>query len=170
MTERIIIRLSGLPGSGKSTLGVGLARALGMDLLKIDVFRNVHRNEVWALTEMFRVMANLKDNFIVDSTGFNKNILWIFKFLKARVVDVKLVCDKEILKERLRKKEKSLPKDEYFPYTDMTRERYIDDFFEDMAYKDCDIVVDTSHIPEDVVLRTVIDNLNFYNEEPNSVR
>ena len=161
----MIIRLSGLPGSGKSTLGKALAEVLGYNLLRIDVFRNTFKDEVWALTEMFRVMGKLGDNFIIDSTGFNKRILWIFQFLKARVVDIKLVCNKEILKERLEKKLKSLPKDEYFPYTDVSRMEYIDDYFEDMAHKSADIIIDTSYITPEVMVKTAVNEINFYEVE-----
>lgn len=161
----MIIRLSGLPGSGKSTLGKALSEELDYDLLRIDFYRNRYRDEVWALTEMFMKMNSLKDNFILDSTGFNKRILWVFQFLKARVVDIKLVCNKDILKKRLEEKAKSLPKNEYFPYTDTSRAEYIDDYFEDMAHKSADIIIDTSYITIDVMVRTAVNELNFYEGE-----
>ena len=158
----MIIRLSGLPGSGKSTLGEMLSEELGYKLFRIDHYRNKYQDEFTALIRLFEDIMEAKDNFIIDSTGFNPRIHWIFQFIPVRVVDIKLLCEAEILKDRI--KTKVLPKDEYFPYTDVTRETYIDDFFADMIHKPADFVVDTSHITKVVMLKCTLDNLNFYSE------
>ena len=157
----MIIRISGLPGSGKSTLGTSLSEAIGYKLFKIDYYRNEYKDEFKALTHLFTDIMDHKDNFILDSAGFNRRVLWVFQFLKVRVVDIKLICDKEVLMERLKQKE--LPEDEYYPYLE-TRKQYIEDYFEDMTHKEVDITIDTTYLTDESMLRCALSNLNFYKE------
>lgn len=162
----MIIRISGLPGSGKTTLGLMLSEALKYKLFRIDEYRNKHKDEFKALVHLFQDIKEQQDDFILDSAGFNRRVLWVFQFLKTRTVDVKLICDKEILKERI--KQKSVPKDEYYPYTD-TRDQYIDDYFEDMAHKLSDIEINTSHLTKMAALRCALSNLNFYTPQEQNI-
>lgn len=156
----MIIRISGLPGAGKTTLGKLLAEKLGYRFFGIDEYRNRYQDEVMALTELFRDIHKEGDNFILDSMGFNKRILWIFPFLKTRPVDIKLICEKAILMERIATK--IIPENEYFPYRKSKREQYVEDFFADMQHKYCDIVIDTSHITIDVALKCALNDIRFY--------
>ena len=159
----MIIRISGLPGSGKTTLGEMLSKELNYRLFRIDKYREKHRDEFKALIDLFQDIMATEDNFILDSTGFNKRIDWVFQFVKTRVVDIKLVADIDILKQRIR--QKVLPADEYFPYDLGTREQFVDDFFNDMEHKDADIRIDTSRLTEEAMLRVAIGDLRFYDEE-----
>lgn len=160
---RMIIRLSGLPGSGKTTLGESLAKELGYKLFRIDRYRSKWKNEFSALIDLFNDMIDAGDDFILDSVGFNNRIQWVFQFIKVRVVDIKLICEKEILFKRIDLK--VLPVNEYFPYTTGDRKSYVDNFFDDMFHKPADFIIDTSHITKKVMLRCAIDNLNFFRSD-----
>ena len=158
----MIINISGLPGSGKSTLAENLAKELGYKLFKIDHYRNKYQDEFLAMINLFLDMKAQKDDFILDSVGFNKRIQWVFSFIPVRVVELKIVCDIDVLKRRLEKKK--IPKNDYFPYR-KTRGSYIDDYFQDMAHRSSDFVLDSSYLTEDALLRTAMDNLTFYQQK-----
>ncbi len=122
----MIIRISALTGAGKSTLADMLGETLGYRVFHIDEYRNKYQDEFKSLTNLFADMVETADNFILDSAGFNPRILWVFQFLKVRIVDIKLICDLDVLNKRNAAKE--IPKREYFPY-EFTREQYNDDNF-----------------------------------------
>lgn len=159
----MIIRISGLPGSGKTTLGELLSSELDYRLFRIDHYRQKHRDEFKALIDLFQDIMVTGDDFILDSTGFNKRIDWVFMFIRTRIVDIKLVADIEVLKERIRNKE--IPKDEYFPYDIGPREQFVEDFFDDMAHMRADIVIDTSRLTPTAMFRCAIGDLKFYDRE-----
>jgi hypothetical protein len=130
---------------------------LGYKVFRIDHYRDSYRDEFYALTNLFEGMYRQCDDFILDSIGFNPRIHWVFQFLKVRVIDIKLICEKEILSERIKTKTGR----NFFPYP-TTREQYTDDYFADMEHKHADITINTSHLTKDATVRCAMENLAFY--------
>ena len=155
----MIIKIAGLPGSGKSSLTDLLGDALGYKTFHIDEYRNKYRNEFKTMHALFKDMYECGDNFILDSAGFNPRMLWVFMYLKPKVVEIKLTCEKAVLYERIEKK--TLSKEEWFPYLS-SRKEFIDMFFVMMERKHAEIVIDTSYITPKAALKCALDGLNLY--------
>lgn len=118
-------------------------------------------SQFWSLMELFKDMYEAYENgesFILDSIGFNYRMHWPFQFMPVHIVDVKLVANQDVLMERLKEKMKHLPENEYFPFI-WDREDYVKDFFVEMEHKYADIVIDTSYITPDAMLRCALTDL-----------
>jgi len=114
----MVINLIGLCGSGKSALSRKLAKYYKLPILTIGQFRKDARKynrckkrpDGWGKFQqesqdwlkLYYRAANLRwDNFIISTSGLNKRLQFLLDSTLSYPVNIKLICNKEILSKRL---------------------------------------------------------------------
>ena len=158
------IVLIGMPGAGKSTVGIRLAKMISCDFIDTDVIIQISQGR--SLQDIINmeghmVLRQIEEDILLNLKCFNHVIATggsavyshsAMKYLKSQGVIVFLDVDLPILKTRIRNFEtRGLAKRPDQTFADLYEERY------SLYKKYADIMIDCGNLKQEEVCAVIID-------------
>lgn len=169
MVKRKNLILIGMPGSGKSTVGVVLAKALTRPYLDSDILIQLTENR--SLQDIvdndgYMVLRDIEEQVLLDidcenhviatggSAAYSRKAM---EHLKENGVVIFLNASLETLKSRIHNYEtRGLAKRDDQSFTDLFEERY------ELYTRYADIVIDSNHRSQEEVCEDIHEQLQYF--------
>lgn len=158
-----IIHIIGLPGAGKTALAKKLSKKYHLPVFYIGAYRSKfpssEEGEADAWVALFKDLSKRKwTKCILETTGLNSRELFLkAAFPFSKIISIKLIAQRKILYERIRKKKKNERGGEWL-FSDDYQDKYefVKKMFKQFWDVPADITIDTTNMNvQDIFKKTV---------------